>query len=116
MAKGFLDGKNKEEKFETPTQHLIVGRYHLIKNELDEAIKEYAKALQMDPNYLDAHFNLAEACFAKATEQSQLSPREKKKILILASIHYHKIATLSPESQLAVKAMIRLKDLQEKLK
>lgn len=116
MSKDFSDNEDKEEKFETPTQHLILGRYHLIKNELDEAIEEYAKALQMDPNYLDAHFNLAEVFFAKATEKPQLSPREKKKMLIIASTHYHKIATLSPESQLAVKAMIRLKDLQEKLK
>jgi len=116
MADNFLDDKNEKEKFKTPTQHVILGKYYLIKNELDKAIEEYAKAVQMDPNYLKAHFNLAEACFAKATEQPQLSPREKKKMLILASTHYHKIATLSPESQLAVKAMIRLKDLQEKLK
>ncbi len=116
MAKDFLDDKNEKEKFETPTQHVILGKYYLIKNELDKAIDEYAKAVQMDPNYLEARYNLAETCFAKATEQPQLTHREKKRLLIMAGSHYHKIVVASPESQLALKAIIRLRDIQEKFK
>lgn len=116
MPSDFLKDKDEKKKLETPTQHLTLGRYYLMMNDLDGAIKEFAKATLLDSNYLEAHYSLAEAYFVKATEQTQLTYKERIRWLIKASKHYHKIIILSPESQMAQKAKESLKNLQDKLK
>lgn len=42
----------------TKEEHLYQGRLHSIKGEYKKAIKEYKKALEIDPNYTPAKVNL----------------------------------------------------------
>jgi len=72
--------------------------------------------VKIGPAHLKAHYNLAEAYFAKASEARRLKYEEKQNLLKKASRHYSKIMVLSPRSKTAQKAMDRLMTLQAKLK
>lgn len=45
--------------------HLSQGRLHSIKGEYEEAIEEYKKALEIDPNYKPARINLGFISYMK---------------------------------------------------
>jgi len=45
--------------------HYRMGDFYLNKGMVDEAILEYKRALEINPNYADAHNNVAVAYFAK---------------------------------------------------
>lgn len=42
----------------TKKEHLYLGRLYSVKGEYKKAIKEYKKALEIDPNYKPARINL----------------------------------------------------------
>ncbi|MEW6674781.1 MAG: tetratricopeptide repeat protein [Nitrospirota bacterium] len=49
----------------TKEEHLYLGILHSVKGEYKEAIKEYKKALEIDPNYKPAKVNLAFISYMK---------------------------------------------------
>jgi len=49
----------------TKEEHLYQGRLHSIKGEYKEAMEEYKKALEIDPNYKSAKVNLAFISYMK---------------------------------------------------
>ena len=55
---GFLSCANKEEKAE---KHFRQGFSHQDQGSLDQAIEEYKKAVELNPNHLKAHMNLGAA-------------------------------------------------------
>lgn len=55
---GFLSCANKEKQAE---KHFRQGFTYQDQGELDEAIEEYKKAVELNPNHLKAHMNLGAA-------------------------------------------------------
>jgi len=49
----------------TKEAHLYQGRLHSVRGEYNEAITEYKKALEIDPNYKPAKVNLAFISYMK---------------------------------------------------
>ncbi len=52
-------------RMKTKEEHLYQGRLHSVKGEYKEAIEEYKKALEIDPNYKPAKVNLGLISYMK---------------------------------------------------
>jgi len=77
----------------TPEEHLYQGRLFSVKGEYKEAIEEYKKALEIDPNYKLARVNLAFISYMKG-------PLNKDRV---ASNKHMKLAKKNKESNRDVK-------------
>jgi TolB-like protein/thioredoxin-like negative regulator of GroEL len=60
----------------TPVQHL--GWHHLYARQFDKAIDQYRKVLAMDPNYIEAHRQLADAYWQRGLLDEAVSEMEKQ--------------------------------------
>lgn len=112
MGLNYFNDPDKEKVW-TSIQHFILGKSYLEKNDLDGAITEYEKAIQLDPGYLKAHEALAKAYLAKARKTEHLSHSEKKHFFNKAIRHLREIVSLSPESKISQDAEEMLEDIPE---
>lgn len=62
--------KNKKE-------HLYQGRLHSVKGEYKEAVEEYRRALEIDPNYKPAEVNLSFISYMKRPLKKDSIPSNK---------------------------------------
>lgn len=60
-----IGGKKKINRKKTKEEYLYQGRLHSVKGEYKEAIEEYKKALEIDPNYKPAKINLGLITYMK---------------------------------------------------
>lgn len=54
----FLGGCKGKDNKEQAKKHLEVGVQHFKDKELEEALREFKKAVELDPGYADAHYHL----------------------------------------------------------
>ena len=61
----------KRNRKKTKEAYLYQGRLHSVKGEYKEAIKEYKKALEIDPNYKAARVNLGFISYMKLPKRNK---------------------------------------------
>jgi tetratricopeptide (TPR) repeat protein len=96
--KAFRITQQIAEKFpKDKTVWYLLGSYHDLKEDSESAIREYIKALEMDPNFGSAHNNLGllyarKGDFSKAIEHEKryvaLSPGEANALDSLAEVYF----------------------------
>ena len=114
MKKKHFEDKKQNKTIGTSVQHFILGHSHLVKEDLDSAIKEYEKAVRLDSRNLKAKYCLAEACLIKARKDVSLPSGEKRELLKKAKQFYYEITTLSSDRKITQKAIAKLKNFKDR--
>jgi len=116
------------ERFsESPWLHVLYGNAHVLKNEDEEAGKEYEEALRLNPRLPGVNFRLGYIAFRNNEhtraegyfrQELQLSPRSSDASLFLAETlrqlgrqeeaipYYRKAIALDPRTELAYRALV----------
>ncbi|NIM99238.1 MAG: tetratricopeptide repeat protein [candidate division Zixibacteria bacterium] len=88
-----------KKKSDQARKHVEVGLEHFKKQEMQEALKEFKQAVQLDPINADAHFYLGgiyhaarayDASIREYTEVLRINPRYRRIHTVIANIHYER--------------------------